>query len=42
MHGNAARLSLGVNAPHGMVATIEVPLAASARTEVVPAAALAS
>jgi hypothetical protein len=42
MHGNAARLSLGVNAPHGVVATIEVPLAASERDAIAPAAARVS
>ena len=42
MHGNAARLSLAANVPHGVVATIEVPLAASARAAIAPAAALAS
>jgi signal transduction histidine kinase len=42
MHGNAARLSLAANVPHGVLATIEVPLAASARAAIAPAAALAS
>jgi LytS/YehU family sensor histidine kinase len=40
MHGGAARLALAANAPQGMVATIEMPLTASARAEFAPAAAL--
>ncbi|HKU87209.1 MAG TPA: histidine kinase [Casimicrobiaceae bacterium] len=42
MHGGAARLTLAANVPHGMVATIEVPLTMSARAAFAPAAALAS
>ena len=42
MHGRAARLALAANVPHGMVATIEVPLAESMRAKAAPAVALAS
>ena len=42
MHGPAASLTLADNVPRGMVATIEMPLAQSARATVAPAAALTS
>jgi signal transduction histidine kinase len=41
MHGHAAHLDLVANMPLGMVATIQVPLVQSARTEITPAVALA-
>ena len=40
MHGPAARLTLAANVPHGMVATIVLPLAKSVK--IAPATALAS
>jgi LytS/YehU family sensor histidine kinase len=42
MHDHAAHLDLVANVPHGMVATIQVPLVQSERAKITPAVALAS